>query len=198
MTTIKNYIFYKIVCDDLPEFIYIGSTCNFANRKRQHKQNCNNENSKEYNLKLYKTIRDNDGWENWKMIQIHQEENINKRQAEAIEEEYRLNLKATLNDKRAYLFPEVKKEMKAISDKKYRESDKGKITTEKRADYFKEYNNKTETINRKHEWYIANKEKQSAKDATLYVCGCGKELTLGKKARHEKTQFHLNYINNQN
>jgi len=197
MTTIKNYIFYKIVCDDLPEFIYVGSTCNFNNRKRQHKQNCNYNNEKN-NIKIYNTIRENGGWENWKMIQIHQEENINKRQAEAIEEEYRLNLKANLNDKRAYLFPEVKKELKAIIDKKYRESDKGKITYEKRADYFKEYNNKTEIINRKHEWYIANKEKQSTKAATLYVCDCGKELTLGKKARHEKTQFHLNYINNEN
>lgn len=196
MTTTKNYIFYKIVCDDLPEFIYVGSTCNFNNRKRQHKGRCNNdnENDKEYHLKLYTTIRDNGGWENWKMIQIHQEENINKRQAETIEEEYRLDFKATLNDKRAYLFPEVKKELKAISDKKYRESDKGKITTEKRADYFKEYNHDPETIERKHQHYLLNKENYSAKAATRYVCDCGKELTLGKKARHEKSQFHLNYI----
>jgi len=174
MTTAKNYIFYKICCDD-NEYVYVGSTCNFNNRRRQHRQRCNNENDKEYHLKVYKTIRENGGWDNWKMIQIGEKEQITKRQAEQIEEEYRLELKAQLNDKRAYLTEEVKKEQKALRDKKYRDSE--------------------ETKTRKHEWYLANKEKQSAKAIERYVCSCGKELTIGKKARHERTKFHIDNCN---
>jgi hypothetical protein len=196
MTTAKNYIFYKICCED-NEYVYVGSTCNFNNRKRQHRQRCNNENDKEFHLKVYKTIRENGGWENWKMIQIGTREQITKRQAEHIEEEYRLELKAELNDKRAYLDKQSKeyKEEKAISDKKYRESEKGKAAYERRKDYFTEYNNSEETKERKQEWYLANKEKQLANQAERYVCSCGKELTIGKKARHEKTQFHIDNCN---
>ena len=164
MTTIKNYIFYKIVCDDLPEFIYVGSTSDYDVRKRNHKNNINNEN---YNFKIYNTIRENGGWENWKMIQIHQEENINKTQAKAIEEEYRLNLNANLNERRAFRSLEVKKELAAICNKNYQQSENGK-------------------------------QKVRERQSKLYVCGCGKELTFGKKARHEKSLFHLKYINNEN
>ena len=193
MTTPKNYIFYKIYCHD-NDYIYVGSTCNFNNRKRQHKENTNLDNKKN-NLKVYKTIRENGGWENWKMIQIGTREQITKRQAEQIEEEYILQLKAELNDKRAYLSEQVKKEQKAISDKKYRESEKGKATQEKRKDYFTQYNNSEETKERKHEWYLANKERTLSKQAERYVCSCGKEVTIGKKARHEKTQFHIDNCN---
>ena len=193
MTTPKNYIFYKIYCHD-NDYIYVGSTCNFNNRKRQHKQNTNLDNKKN-NLKVYKTIRENGGWENWKMIQIGTREQITKRQAEQIEEEYILQLKAELNDKRAYLSEQVKKEQKAISDKKYRESEKGKASQERRKDYFTQYNNSEETKERKHEWYLANKERTLSKQAERYVCSCGKEVTIGKKARHEKTQFHIDNCN---
>jgi hypothetical protein len=95
------------------------------------------------------------------MIQIGTREQITKRQAEHIEEEYRLELKAELNDKRAYLDKQSKeyKEEKAISDKKYRESEKGKAAYERRKDYFTEYNNSEETKERKQEWYLANKER---------------------------------------
>jgi hypothetical protein len=196
MTTAKNYIFYKISCED-NEYVYVGSTCNFNNRKRQHRQRCNNENDKEFHLKVYKTIRENGGWDNWKMIQIASREQITKRDAERIEEEYRLELKAELNDKRAYIDKQSKeyKEQKAISDKKYRESEKGKAVHERRKDYFTEYNNTEKTKERKHEWYLANKEKQLAKQAERYVCSCGKEINIGKKARHEKTKFHIDNCN---
>ena len=193
MTTIKNYIFYKICCED-NEYVYIGSTCNFNNRKRQHKENTNLDNEKNQQ-KVYKTIRENGGWENWKMIQIGTREQITKREAEQIEEEYRLELKAELNDKRAYLTEQVKKEQKAISDKKYRESEKGKAAQERRKDYFTEYNNSEETKERKHEWYLANKEKQLAKASERYVCSCGKEVAIGKKTRHERSQFHIDNCN---
>ena len=62
---------YKIICKDASiTDIYIGSTTNFKNRGYTHKACCNNPNSKKYNYKVYKFIRDNGGWENWQMIKI--------------------------------------------------------------------------------------------------------------------------------
>jgi predicted GIY-YIG superfamily endonuclease len=51
-----SYYIYKISCDDLPDFVYVGSTKAFRQRKEQHKINCNNDNSKKYNRKLYKQL----------------------------------------------------------------------------------------------------------------------------------------------
>jgi hypothetical protein len=39
-------------------------------RRRQHKGNCNNENSKSYNFNVYKFIRDNGGWRNWVVVLV--------------------------------------------------------------------------------------------------------------------------------
>ena len=67
----KEYIIYKISClDEDITFIYIGSTINYTRRKSGHKSKCNNENNKEYNYKLYQTIRNNGGWINWIMAPI--------------------------------------------------------------------------------------------------------------------------------
>jgi len=49
----------------------------------------------------------------------------------------------------------------------------------------------------KKNYYEENKEKQLTKAAELYVCECGKELTIGKKARHERTKIHQDYLTRQ-
>ena len=121
------YYFYKIVCDDLPEYVYVGSTKAFANRKYEHKSNCSNENDKKYNYKIYKTIRENGGWNNWRMVCIHQQDVDNKRHAEQIEEDYRVELKGNLNTNRAFLSPEQRKEYHKDYDKEYYEQKKDRI-----------------------------------------------------------------------
>ena len=45
------------------EFVYYGSTKDFKKRLINHKSRCYNKNDKMYNAKLYKTIRDNGGWD---------------------------------------------------------------------------------------------------------------------------------------
>jgi hypothetical protein len=91
-------IIYKIYCNN-PEVkeIYIGSTTNFKNRKNQHKNTCYNKNNNAYNLKKYSYIRDNGGWDNFSMIPIIEYPCENKFQLMIKEEEYRKELKATLN-----------------------------------------------------------------------------------------------------
>ena len=63
-----NCYIYKLFCiDSNIEDVYIGSTCNVRQRMIGHKIDCNNPNGKKYNCKVYKFIRANKGWNNWKM-----------------------------------------------------------------------------------------------------------------------------------
>lgn len=159
------YYFYKIVCDDLPEHVYVGSTMAFVNRKYAHKCACNNANGKYYNLKIYQTIRDNGGWDNWRMVCIHQEDVVNKREAEQIEEQYRVELNGNMNMCRAFRNEEQKKEQNKEKNKEYYENNK---------DCIKEY---------QKEYRENNKEK--------IKCECGCEITKLNLLRHQKTNKHI-------
>jgi hypothetical protein len=94
----SNTIFYKIVCKDTTiTDLYVGHTTNFVQRKKSHKQNCNNPKATNYKCKLYNVIRLNGGWDNWRMeiIAFH---NCNDHyEAREKEQEYFLKLDATLN-----------------------------------------------------------------------------------------------------
>tara|TARA_R110000868_G_scaffold172130_4_gene407964 strand:- start:1369 stop:1716 length:348 start_codon:yes stop_codon:yes gene_type:complete len=98
---INNYIFYKIVCvsDSNIDLFYVGSTASWKEKIRQHKRNCYNEESKSYNSNLYKTIRENGGWINFKLIEIGKRENLTFRESEKIEEEYRMEYRMELKEK---------------------------------------------------------------------------------------------------
>ena len=64
----SNTIIYKIFCKDTSiTELYVGHTTNFVQRKHLHKQNCINKNSLSYRCKLYEVIRNNGGWDNWRM-----------------------------------------------------------------------------------------------------------------------------------
>ena len=68
MIDYNKAVIYKISCNDINiENIYIGSSCNFTSRRSKHKKNTNNRVGKLYHLKLYKFIRDNGGWNNFKI-----------------------------------------------------------------------------------------------------------------------------------
>ena len=118
---ISDYIFYKFAClDSSVELCYVGSTANWKQRKQRHKSDCNNENGKSYNLKVYTLIRANGGWDNFKMIEIGKQEQITLRQAEFIEEQYRVELNADMNGRRCFTTEEERKEQL----KKWRENNK--------------------------------------------------------------------------
>jgi len=94
----SNTIIYKITCNN-PNVTdsYVGHTTNFVQRKHAHKNGVTNEKSPCYSLKLYKTIRDNGGWDNWKMemVQFYNCKNIYE--AKIKEQEHFTELKASLN-----------------------------------------------------------------------------------------------------
>ena len=62
-----NYI-YKLIHKDATndDMIYIGSCDDISQRVSKHKYCCNTPNNKKYNYKVYKHIRENGGWEDWK------------------------------------------------------------------------------------------------------------------------------------
>ena len=94
----SNTIFYKIYCID-PSIneLYIGHTTNFVQRKHAHKQGCNNVKSANYKCKLYQAMRENSGWDNWKMDIIAFHECDNLLGAKIQEQKYYEEYKATLN-----------------------------------------------------------------------------------------------------
>jgi hypothetical protein len=91
----SNTIIYKITCkDETISDAYVGHTTNFVQRKYAHKIGCVNINN---NCKLYQVIRDNGGWENWKMEVIDVINCKDVYEARKKEQEYFVLVKSTLN-----------------------------------------------------------------------------------------------------
>ena len=113
----SNTIFYKISCkDETVNDLYIGHTTNFVQRKYAHKTSCNNPKSGNYPVKLYKTIRECGGWDNWNMEIIAFHNCNDSHEARKVEQEYYDSLGATLNSIQP-LPPPKQKPIRACSGK---------------------------------------------------------------------------------
>ena len=110
------YTIYKIY-SKYNKYIYVGSTKNLNDRTSKHMQNSKNKNSKKYNLKVYKTIRENGGWNEFIMEKI--EEIYSTKKDDYISEtELMKILNSNLNSCNAYTSPdEVKKQKKEYNMK---------------------------------------------------------------------------------
>jgi len=202
---INDYTFYKIVnINGDIDLCYVGSTANFKQRKQRHRHNCNNENSGGYNRKLYKTIREHGGWEEFKLVEVGYTEQLTSTQAHIIEEGYRITLKAELNMIKCFRTDEERKEY----EKEYRENNKGKVAEQKKeyyeknkekiAEYKKEYNeiNKENLAAQKKQYREINKDKIREHKKEKNTCECGCIVTYGNLPRHKRSQKHIEFINN--
>ena len=91
----SNTIIYKIYCnDDSITDVYVGHTTNFYVRKYHHKNACN---ALKHNYKIYKTIRENGGWDNWNMVEIANYNCKNSTEARIKEQQHYEELKPSLN-----------------------------------------------------------------------------------------------------
>tara|TARA_R110002049_G_scaffold218036_1_gene389495 strand:+ start:28 stop:588 length:561 start_codon:yes stop_codon:yes gene_type:complete len=173
MSDKNNYIFYKIECIDKDKHLrYVGSTYNWEKRMGKHKSDCNNENSKFYNNKKYKIIRDNGGWDNFEFIEIGAKEEITKNKAHQIEENYRISLNANMNSVRCYRTEEQKREYK--QDNKERNKLYNQLYREKYSEEIKE----------SRKGYLSLK----------YNCECGSTFRFNDKARHFRTKCHQAFV----
>ena len=96
----SNTVIYKICCkDESIRDVYVGNTTNFIQRKNAHKRDCNNIHN---DLKIYKTIRKNGGWDNWNMVEIAKYNCKDSTEARIKEQEHYKSLKSTLNTNNPY------------------------------------------------------------------------------------------------
>ena len=171
-------VIYKIAClNTSVKEIYVGSTLNFKQRKREHKCNCNNPNDKSYNYYVYKFIREHGGWENWDMFIIKNLACNSRRELLIEEDRVMRDLNASLNTYYPVLDIEKNKERLQLYDKEYREKNKEHLQL-----YKKEYHEK-------------NKEKINAYRAEKIVCECGCVIRRSDISRHRKTKKHNDLMN---
>ena len=191
----QKVIIYKLVCDDLSiKDLYVGHTTDFTNRKKSHKACCLNSNTRDYNYKVYKMIRDNGGWDNWSMIAIEKYPCNDDLEARARERYWYEVLNANMNSQCPILNVEEKKQyIKVYYDKN---KDKSKAYYDKNKDKIKEYKNKyyvqnKDVMDKRHkDYYIRNRDNLNEK----HKCLCGGCFTTTHKSAHFKTKKHLKYI----
>ena len=138
--------FYKFEClSDSVNNTYVGHTTNWRGRKAVHKDNCNNEHKKNHSCKVYQVIRENGGWENWRMVEIEKRICVDRRDAERIEQSFINQLNANMNLKKSFETPEESQERRSNVCAIWRETNKdhvvelGKAWREKNHDKIKEY-----------------------------------------------------------
>ena len=157
-------VIYKIHHTNDDTLIYVGHTTDFVQRKSMHKSNLTNINSKNHTFNLYTKIRENGGWDMFRMVEIKKFPCNDSREAEEEEEEDKIirELNATMNTRHSYRTSDDKKEYDKTYNKKYApvyyEKNKDKIN-ERRRELFELYK---ETVNaRRRELYRLKKEKEN-------------------------------------
>lgn len=105
------YTIYKIYKPNT-DYLYIGCTNKFNVRKYRHKRACYNRVKKAYHRLLYKTIRDNEGFDTFIIEPIESFETNDKYAAFQKEQDYILLLKPNLN----MISPPKKKLLNVICD----------------------------------------------------------------------------------
>ena len=183
----KCYI-YKIWKNGKDE-VYIGSTSNFKKRMLDHKRNCNNEKSKDYNYFIYQYIRQNEGWDEFDKEIIYECDVEDKYEKLKIEGEYIKQFEKTLNERNSFGCKNRNEYIKEYNKEYYNEN------KEYYKEYHKEYREENkEKINEYHKKYreenkkeINEKNNQRARQK-VNCPECNKELNKGSLTRHFKSK----------
>jgi hypothetical protein len=167
------------------ENVYIGSCCNFSRRKCEHKRRCNNPIYRDYNLKVYQYIRENDGWDYWIMTKIIDYPCNSKSELNTMERKYIDQYKATLNGciptrtkaeyyqdnhetiaekKKQYQIENREKLLENM--KQYRIDNKDKILEQKKQYYI---DNKDKILEQKKQYHIDNHDKLAEKNKQYQI-----------------------------
>ena len=103
----QNGVIYKIYCnDDTVKPYYIGSSINFKNRIKSHKDAVENPNNIEYDAYKYTYIRNHGGWSNWTMKIIKYVQCNSRKELE--DKEFKFINEGCLNAIKKRLTPEDK------------------------------------------------------------------------------------------
>ena len=102
-TNYENTVIYKIQHIEEEDLLYIGSTTDFTKRKSQHKSCCNRPVDAHHHLKVYVMIRENGGWDMFKMIEVKKFPCADKNEAVTEEDRIMKEMKATMNSRGSIL-----------------------------------------------------------------------------------------------
>jgi hypothetical protein len=144
-------VIYKIVPKDINlDYIYVGSTHRYNDRKSSHKSDYHNELSPRYKLEVYDYIRNNGGWYNFVINVIEEYPCESKRELEK-REQYWKEIYGSNIGKRAY-----------AEKNQYYLDHKEDILTKLRTDY--DDNKKQQ----KRDYYLKNREKVIERQINYY------------------------------
>jgi len=175
-------IIYKIEHVENENLVYVGHTTNWDKRKYSNKSCCKNKTEKRFNCKLYQMIRENGGWDMFRMIEVEKYPCNDKREAEKKENEVMKILKSNMNTNSSYLSEEEQKEKKMNYDKVY--SKKFRESNEKAVKgYQKSYYEKKQQL-------ILDRMKVKV------LCECGCEVSKCHLKRHQTSKKHIDLIKN--
>lgn len=184
--------FYKFVCKD-PNILYsyVGHTTNYSSRKNSHKSDCNNSISTRYNFPLYVFMREQGGWNNWSMVQIHSQICTNSLEARQIEQELLEKQQFKLNAYKAYQSEEQHKIYEEEYKKKYYEKNKERISIQK-AEYRQK--NKEHFDIKGAEYREKNKEQIRIQKAEYYQKNKEQKIKQQSKYAEEHKEKIANYL----
>ena len=170
MVNYSKSVIYKIQHNETESLCYIGSTCNFKNRKHNHKNYCYNENGKAYNYKLYQMIRNNGGWDAFRMVVIEEFPCESKTQLCIREEQVRIEYKADMNTLKAHR------------------------TAEEKIEQIKQWHieNRTEIKEYNKQYHHDHRDDLNQKKKQKVTCECGCIVNRSNLSTHKKTNKHLN------
>lgn len=218
----SKQVVYQIYCNNKDEcdYIYVGSTANFTSRKSKHKSTCKNKDK--CKMKVYQTINEFGGWENWTMEILEECLELSKIETQQKEEEWRVKLNAQLNSQKAYIEDyEIQRKDYNLQRKEFREENKEKIREQKKEHYennkeqirekqaeYREENrekineqkkqhyqeNKDKVKEKVNKYREENKEKISEKKKLKVQCNCGAIFRKEDKARHFRTVAHQDFV----
>ena len=101
-------VIYRIHCEETSILDdYIASTTDLTRRKQNHKKIYNDKTQKSHNNDIYKTIRSNGGWDNWKITELEKYPCKDKNEATLRETHWKDLLCSTLNTSNPNVIPLV-------------------------------------------------------------------------------------------
>ena len=192
----SNTVIYKLRSKNpLIKDFYIGHSKDFIGRKYNHKSDCNNEKSPEYNYPVYKFIRENGGFDNWGFEILVYADLKDKDEAETLEKHYIEIFKPTLNKNDVAETPEEKTEKGREYQKKLREDPEYR---KKEAERSKkpEYRKKQAECKKKLREDPEYRKKEAAKRLESYTCICGCSTSKNNEKKHLDSKKHKKFVEN--
>ena len=168
---------YKIVSknSDL-KYCYVGHTNNYNRRYKDHKTAALDILNIKSHQKLYQTIRDNGGWDEWDMIEIEKYKCKDKLEVRIREQELIKEHNANLNTLNAYITEEERNNTKKAITAKFREENKEKIREQEKK--YKE----------EHKEIISEQMKKYREEHKQQIYEKTKEYREQNKEKHKEWQ----------